>query len=179
MLNGVKQVCILSPLLFNVTLDYVMTKVRKNSEGIRWGLCDKLTDLNYADDICLLIHSTWNKKIMLERIEKESAKVGLKINVKKSKEMHIAMNNKQSLCIQMKLLKEGHNLHSWGVLLIIRVIRKLMSLPVFLQPRQHSVHWTRSGNQQHIQRKPNFTFLTLMWKLFYSMAVGPGKIQKV
>ena len=79
-------------------------------------------------------------QIALERIEKESAKVGLKINVKKSKEMHIAMNNKQSLCIQMKLLKEGHNLHSWGVLLIIRVIRKLMSLPVFLQPRQHSVH---------------------------------------
>ena len=36
---------------------------------------------------------------MLERREKESAKVGLKINVKKSKEMHIAMNNKEPLHI--------------------------------------------------------------------------------
>ena len=56
-LNRVKQDCILSRLLFNVTLDYVMTKVSKNSEGIRWGLCGKLTDLNYAN-ICLLTHST-------------------------------------------------------------------------------------------------------------------------
>jgi len=57
-LNGVKQGCILSPLMFNATLDYVMTKVTKTSVGIRWGLCDKLTDLDYADDICLLAHST-------------------------------------------------------------------------------------------------------------------------
>ena len=31
-------------------------------------------------------------QIVLERIEKESTKVGLKTNVKKSKKMHIAMN---------------------------------------------------------------------------------------
>jgi len=33
-------------------------------------------------------------KTMLERTEREAAKVGLKINVNKSKEMRIAMNNK-------------------------------------------------------------------------------------
>ena len=53
-LNGVKQGCILSPLLFDVTLDYVMSKVLKNSSGIRWGL----SDLNYADDMCLIAHFT-------------------------------------------------------------------------------------------------------------------------
>ena len=57
-LIGVKQGCVLSPLLFNVTLDYVMTKVTKHSAGIRWGLCGKLTHLDYANDICLLAHST-------------------------------------------------------------------------------------------------------------------------
>ena len=36
-LDGVKQGCTLSPLLFNVTLDYVMSKVSRESEGIRWG----------------------------------------------------------------------------------------------------------------------------------------------
>jgi sorting nexin-29 len=55
-LNGVKQGCTLSPLLFNVILDYVMSKVDKNSEGIILGLWGKLTDLKYADDICLLTH---------------------------------------------------------------------------------------------------------------------------
>jgi hypothetical protein len=57
-LNGVKQGCVLSPLLFNITLDYVMSKVSKNSAGIRWELCGKLTHLNHTDDICLLAHST-------------------------------------------------------------------------------------------------------------------------
>ena len=36
---------------------------------------------------------------MLERKEKEAAKVGLKINVNKSKEMRITMNNNETLCI--------------------------------------------------------------------------------
>jgi hypothetical protein len=44
--------------LRNTALDYVMSKANKNSAGIRWGLCGKLTDLVYADDICLLAHST-------------------------------------------------------------------------------------------------------------------------
>jgi len=57
-LNGVKQGCVLSPLLFNVTLNYVMSTVSTNSAGVKWGLCGKLTDLDYADDICLLAHST-------------------------------------------------------------------------------------------------------------------------
>jgi hypothetical protein len=98
-LNGVKQGCVLSPLLFNITLDYVMSKVSKNSVYIRSGLCGKLTDLDYADDICLLAHSTREMQKMLERIEREAAQMGLKINVNKSKEMRIAMNNNETLTI--------------------------------------------------------------------------------
>jgi hypothetical protein len=98
-LNGVKQGCPLSPLLFNVALDYVMAKVCKESEGIRWGMWDKLMDLDYADEICLLTHSTRTMQKVLERLEKESAKVGLKINVKKTKEMRIALNSKEPLYI--------------------------------------------------------------------------------
>jgi hypothetical protein len=67
-MNGVKQGCVLSPLLFNATLDCVMTAVAKNSAGVRWGLCDKLTDLDYADDICLLTHSTRAMQTTLERL---------------------------------------------------------------------------------------------------------------
>jgi len=97
-LKGVKQGCTLSPLLFNVTLDYVMSKVCKESEGIRWRIWGKLMDLDYADDICLLTHSTRTMQKMLE-LEKESAKAGLKINVKTTKKMRIALNNKEPLCV--------------------------------------------------------------------------------
>jgi len=65
-LNGVKLGCTLSFLLFNVTLDYVMSKVSKESEGIRWGIWGKLMDLDYADDIRLLNHSTQTMQKMLE-----------------------------------------------------------------------------------------------------------------
>ena len=105
MLNGVKQGCTLSPLLFNVTLDYVMSKVSKESEGIRWGIWGKLTDLDYADDICLLTHSTRTMQKMLERLGKESAKAGLKINVKKTKEMRIDLTNKQPFYIHNEIIE--------------------------------------------------------------------------
>ena len=75
-LNGVKQDCVLSPPLFNVTLDYVMSKVSTNYAGIRWGLCGTLTDLDYADDTCLLAHSTQAMQIMLERLENEATNNG-------------------------------------------------------------------------------------------------------
>jgi len=58
-----------------------MSKVITNSAGIRWGLCGKLTDLDYANDVCLLAYSTRSMQIRLEKLENEAAKVGLNINV--------------------------------------------------------------------------------------------------
>jgi hypothetical protein len=71
-LNGVKQGCTLSPLLFNVTLHHAMSKVSKNSEGIRWGLWGKLTDLNYTDDICMSANPLYtnNAREIRKRIHK-------------------------------------------------------------------------------------------------------------
>ena len=106
-LNGVKQGCTLSPLLlFKVTLDYVMSKVSKESEGIRWGIWGKLTDLDYADNICLLTHSTRTMQKMLERLGKEAANAGLKINVQKTKEMRIALTNKEPLYIHNEIIEK-------------------------------------------------------------------------
>jgi hypothetical protein len=82
-----------------------MSEVSKRSEGIRWGLWGKLTDLKYADDICLLTHSTRTMQTMLERLEKETAMVGLKSNVKKSTKMRIALNNKEPLYIQNEIIE--------------------------------------------------------------------------
>jgi len=42
---------------------------------------------------------------MLERLENEAAKLGLKINVHKSKEMRIAMNNNETLCIYSETIE--------------------------------------------------------------------------
>ena len=71
---------------------------------IRQGLCGKLTDLDYADDICLLAHSTRAMLTMLGRTETAAAKVGLKIDVNQSKEIRIAMNNRETLCIRTETI---------------------------------------------------------------------------
>jgi len=42
---------------------------------------------------------------ILERLEKESSKAGLKINVKKTKEIRIALNNKEPLCIHNEYIE--------------------------------------------------------------------------
>ena len=113
-LNGVKQGCSLSPLLFCVTLDYVMFKVSKESEGIRWRIWGKLTDLDYADDMCLLTHSTRTMQKMLERLGKEAANAGLKINVKKTKEMRIALTNKEPLYIHNEIIEKSDTIYLFG-----------------------------------------------------------------
>jgi hypothetical protein len=49
------QGCILSPIIFLLVLDNVMRKTLGNrKKGIQWGMKDRLEDLDFADDICLL-----------------------------------------------------------------------------------------------------------------------------
>lgn len=87
--TGVKQGCTLSPLLFNIMLDSVLTKATENVRGIRWTLTSHLTDLDYADDICLITQSFTDMKILLSALTSAATETGLKINTNKTKSMSI------------------------------------------------------------------------------------------
>jgi hypothetical protein len=55
--NGVRQGCIISPLIFILVMDDIIRRVTADKKrGIRWGLMDTLEHLEYADDLCLLAH---------------------------------------------------------------------------------------------------------------------------
>ena len=83
---GVRQGCILSPLMFLVVIDAVMRNVnRDRRRGIRWGLVDRLEDLDFADDLCLLSEAYREMQAKLGDLTKEAGKVGLAIKAKKSK----------------------------------------------------------------------------------------------
>jgi len=91
---------VLSPLLFNIVLDTALAKATDTPRGIRWTLTDRLEDLDYADDIlvCLLAHTFNDIRTKLQRLQQETAKIGLKINISKTKEMRIhPPNNKPFL----------------------------------------------------------------------------------
>ena len=53
--TGVKQGCIISPIIFSLAVDWIMQNVTDGKrQGLHWSLTSTLEDLDYADDIGLL-----------------------------------------------------------------------------------------------------------------------------
>lgn len=98
---GVRQGCILSPLMFLVVIDAVMHNVNRNRRrGIRWGLIDRLEDLDFADDLCLLSEAHSEMQAKLGDLTKEAGKIGLAINIKKTKALRVNTEKKRTIYAQ-------------------------------------------------------------------------------
>ena len=85
--KGVCQACILSPCLFNFCAEYIMrnTGLEETQAGIK--IAGKnINNLRYADDT-LMAESEEELKSLLMKIKEESEKVGLKLNIQKTKIM--------------------------------------------------------------------------------------------
>jgi len=56
--TGVRQGCVMSTLLFNLVVDWIMRHTTEDQiRGIRWAPFTYLEDLDYADDLALLSHT--------------------------------------------------------------------------------------------------------------------------
>ena len=88
--TGVRQGCLLSPLLFLVVLDWSTRTVYASSrKGIQWTLIRKLKDLDFADDLGLLSHRLQGMQVKVDSLGETSQHVGLKINKGKTKVMRV------------------------------------------------------------------------------------------
>ena len=77
-MTGVRQGCILSPLLFALVIDWITRKALTNLDvGLEWTNGKRLCDLDYADDIVLLDSSIERMLKLTEGVEDEGSKVGL------------------------------------------------------------------------------------------------------
>jgi hypothetical protein len=83
--NRLKQGDALSPLLFNFALEYAIRKVQENQVGLKLNRTHQL--LAYADNVNLLGDNIDNIKKNTETLIDASKKVGLEINVEKTKYM--------------------------------------------------------------------------------------------
>ena len=84
--KGVRQGCILSPCLFNFYAEYTMRNA--GLEEVQAGIKTaerNINNLRYADDTTLMAESE-ELKIPL-KVKEESEKVGLKLNIQKTKIM--------------------------------------------------------------------------------------------
>lgn len=105
--RGVRQGCVLSPLLFLLVLDSVMVQTNSEArEGIQWHLNKRLHDLDYADDICLMSHSIGGIQEKINRLNYNSEKVGLKINLRKTKIMRVATTNISPISIDGNAIED-------------------------------------------------------------------------
>ena len=86
--KGVHQGCILSPCLFNFYAEYIMRKagLEEAQAGINIAV-KNINNLSYADDITLMAESEEELKSLLMKVKEESEKVGLKLNIQKTKIM--------------------------------------------------------------------------------------------
>nr|VZI23092.1 unnamed protein product [Spirometra erinaceieuropaei] len=83
--SGVRQGCILSPILFNYAIDWIRSRALREGDGVEFDLGHRLTDLDYADDIALLTSSFGDLQSMVSRVKEVVKSVGLSINAGKTK----------------------------------------------------------------------------------------------
>ena len=84
----VHQGCILSSCLFNLFAEYIMRNAGLDEAqgGIKIARRN-INNLRYADDTTLMAESEEELKSLLMKVKKESEKVGLKLNIPKTKIM--------------------------------------------------------------------------------------------
>ena len=86
--KGVCQGCILSPCLFNFYAEYIMRDagLEETQAGIKIA-GRNINNLRYADGTTLMVESEEELKSLLMKTKEESEKVGLKLNIQKTKIM--------------------------------------------------------------------------------------------
>ena len=107
--KGGCQGCILSLCLFNLYAEYIIrtTGLNEAQAGIKIARRN-INNLRYADDTTLMAESIEELKTLLMKVKEESEKIGLKLNIQKTKIMasgpisSVQFSSVQSLsCVQL------------------------------------------------------------------------------
>ena len=86
--KGVCQGCILSPCLFNFYAEYIMRNVGLEEAQAGTKIAGRnINNFRYPDDITIMAESKEELKSLLMKVKVESEKVGLKLNIQKTKIM--------------------------------------------------------------------------------------------
>ena len=86
--KGVRQGYILSPCLFNLYAEYIMWNAKLDEAQAVIKIAGRnINNLRYVDDTTIMAESKEELKSLLMKVKEESDKVGLKLNVQKTKIM--------------------------------------------------------------------------------------------
>ena len=83
--RGIRQGCILSPCLFNLYAEYIMRNAGLDEAQAGIKIAGRnINNLRYVDDTTLMAESE-ELKSLLVKVKEKSEKVGLKLNIQKTK----------------------------------------------------------------------------------------------
>ena len=86
--KGVRQGYTLSPCLFNLYVEYIMWNAGLGEAHAEIKITGRnINNLRYEDDTTLIAESEEELKSLLMKVKEESEKVGLKLNIQKTKIM--------------------------------------------------------------------------------------------
>ena len=105
--RGVRQGCILSPKLFNLYTENIFKEI-DDIEGVKIG-GRNVNNLRYADDTALLAESENQLQVILDAVRSRSERLGLRMNVKKTKVMVVRRTRDQkkaNIYIDGKVLEQ-------------------------------------------------------------------------
>ena len=86
--KGVCQGCILSPCLFNLYAEYILRNAGLGEKQAGIKITERnINKLRYEDDTTLMTEMEEELKILLLKVKEESERVGLKLNIQKTKIM--------------------------------------------------------------------------------------------
>ena len=87
--KGVHQGCILSPCLFNLYAKYIMRNAGLEEAQVGIKIAGRnINNFRYADESTFMAESEEEQKSLFMKVKEESEKVGLKLNIQKTKIMH-------------------------------------------------------------------------------------------
>ena len=86
--KGVCQGCILSTCLFDIYTEYIMRNAHLDEAQARSKIAWRnISNLRFTDDTTLMTESKEERKSLLMKVKGASEKVGLKLNIQKTKIM--------------------------------------------------------------------------------------------
>ena len=103
--TGVRQGDVLSPLLFNILIDYTMGKLQQVEGGLRWTADNLLKELAYADDVCLLGEDVDSIVLQTDTLPTKAKKLGLNINTQKPKTMKLMTADERNIAVDDQKLE--------------------------------------------------------------------------
>ena len=124
--KGVRHGCILSPCLSNFYAEYIMRNagLEEAQAGIKI-VRRNINNLRYADDTTLMAESEEALNSLLMKLKEESEKVGLKVNIQKTKIMASSPINSWQIDRETTETVRGFNLGAPKSLQMVTAAMKL------------------------------------------------------